>query len=71
MPVCGVFHITSGMASKSGGKTAPIRLFLKDASLSLLAHDPPTCYERDYIPWCDEASALLQRVNQAMPTQRL
>ena len=26
-------------------------------------------YERDYISWCDEASELLQRVNQAMPTQ--
>jgi DNA-binding PadR family transcriptional regulator len=26
-------------------------------------------YERDYIAWCDEASALLQRIDQAMPPQ--
>jgi DNA-binding PadR family transcriptional regulator len=26
-------------------------------------------YERDYISWCDEASALLQRIDQAMPPQ--
>jgi DNA-binding PadR family transcriptional regulator len=26
-------------------------------------------YERDYISWCDEASGLLQRTEQAMPPQ--
>lgn len=26
-------------------------------------------YERDYISWCDEASELLQTVDQAMPPQ--
>ena len=26
-------------------------------------------YERDYISWCDEASELLQRIDQEMPTR--
>ena len=28
-------------------------------------------YERDYISWCDDASTLLQRTDQAMPPQPL